>query len=89
MKEEGYNWKISKERRDIEREQNRDREERLERANAQKERTLYTLERKEKQRKITETLDKLPKNRQIILERELEKERRLTLKEAREDVWKG
>ena len=88
MAEEGHNWKISKERREKEREQKRTRDERLERANKQKEETLKKLETRERQSKITETLGKLPENRRILVERELDKERRVNLKEAREEVWK-
>ena len=65
-----------------------EREERLGRANAQREKTLKRLKTKEKQRKITETLEKLPENRRILVERELEKERRMNLKEAKEEIWK-
>ena len=46
------------------------------------------MEVKKKQQKITEALEKIPDNRRIILERELERERRMNLKEAKEEVWK-
>ena len=88
MSEEGHNWKISKERREKEGEQKREREERLRRANNQRAETMQRLETKEKQIKITETLDKQPQKKWILLERELEKERRIILNEAREEVWK-
>ena len=37
---------------------------------------------------ITESLGELPKNKRILLEREMELERRLLIKEAREEIWK-
>ena len=40
------------------------------------------------QRKITETLEKLPKNRAEFHRRREEKEKRLLLKEVREEMWK-
>ena len=40
------------------------------------------------QLKITEKLAELPRNRKILLERELEKERRILMKEAKEEIWK-
>ena len=46
------------------------------------------MESKRKQTKITENLEKLPRNRRIMLEREMERERRLNLQEAKEEVWK-
>ena len=41
-----------------------------------------------KQQKITTQLAKLPENRRIMLERELETERKLNLKEAKEELWR-
>ena len=88
MREEGYNWKISRERREEERRKQEEKAERLQRAAKQKEKFDERMEVKKKQQKITETLGKLPINRRILLERDLEKERRLDLKEAKEEIWK-
>ena len=88
MKEEGYNWKIAKERRDEERRQLAEKEDRLRRAETQRSKVLENVERGKKQQKITENLARLPENKKVLVEMELEKERRLILKEAREEVWK-
>ena len=88
MREEGYNWKVSKEKGDEERRKQEEREERLRRAEHQKGELLEKLDVKKKQQKITEALEKIPDNRMIMLERELERERRINLKEAKEEVWK-
>ena len=88
MKRDGYNWKISKERREQERAKNLERKERLERAAANKEKTLEKIERKNIQSKITDRLNQLPNNRRILIEKEIEKERLLNLKEAKEEIWK-
>ena len=84
MKEEGYHRQKSKERREVERRK----QERLAEASAKKECTMEKLETRKLQTKITETLKEFPRNRRILLERELEKERRMTLKEAKEEIWK-
>ena len=49
---------------------------------------MEKTEDKKKQQKITENLENLPEIKRILLEREMEKERRLNLKEAKEEVWK-
>ena len=84
MKEEGYHWQKSKDRRE---EENR-RKERIAEAAAKREKTLERLATKKLQTKITETLLELPENRRIILEGEMEKERRMILKEAKQEIWK-
>ena len=53
-----------------------------------KQNAIETERKKVIQKKITESLGELPGNRRVILERELEKERRLLLKEAKEEIWK-
>ena len=88
MQEEGFNWKISQERREQMRKEEIERTERKGRAAVKKTETLEKIENKNLQRKITDTLGKLPRNRRILLEREIEKERRITIKEAREELWK-
>ena len=88
MEMNGYNWKISKERRDLERNRLEEKEERIRRVQKLKRNIVETERRKYMQKKITESLGELPKNRRLLLEREMELERRLLLKEAKEDVWK-
>ena len=44
--------------------------------------------RKTIQKKITETLQKLPRNTQILIEREEEKRRRILLQEAKQELWR-
>lgn len=88
MKEEGHSWRNSEERREDERTRQREKEERLMRAAKQREQLLEKTENKKKQQKITESLEKLPENKRIMLEREMERERRLNLKEAKDEVWK-
>ena len=87
MSKEGYNWKVSKERRDLEREEKVEKEDRLQKARNRKDLTLEKLKKKEKQLKITTELRKIPENRRKILLLEIEKERILTLKEAKEELW--
>ena len=70
------------------REERMRKQERLAEASAKRERTLNRLEAKKLQTKITETLKELPRNRRILLEGEMEKERRMTLREAKQEVWK-
>ena len=88
MSEHGYNWKISKERRELMRKEEEEKRERQSRAAKKKEETPERIENKKLQRKITDTLGELPRNKRIILERELDRERRMTLKEAKEELWK-
>ena len=88
MAKDGINWKISKERRDLEREEKERRYERLNKAANRKKETLEKIDIKEKQLKITAELQKLPENRRKILEMEIERERLMMLKEAKEELWK-
>ena len=88
MQEEGYNWKKSKERREQERREEMERQERLNIAAEKKEKTLQKIEKTKLQKKITDSLNQIPRNRRILLEQRLEKERRMTLKEAKEEIWK-
>ena len=81
-------WKISKERRELERNRLEDRQERINRAQKQKRDIMEKERRKNIQQRITDSLGELPRNRRILLERELDLERRLLLKEAKEEVWK-
>ena len=85
---EGINWKISKERRDQERKALEDKAERIQRGAHKKKQTLERIDKKLKQQRITQELEKLPDNRRILLEREIETERKLNLKEAKEELWK-
>ena len=84
IKKDGVNWQISKERRENERRQEWEKKERLETAkrkqNEWKTRNLQT--------KITDTLEKLPKNRIELIRREEEKTRRFMLIEAKQELWK-
>ena len=79
---------MSKERRDLEREKERERSERVTIANRKKEKTLNNINNKKKQTKITEMLNSLPENRRILAEKEAEKERILSLKEAKLELWR-
>ena len=88
MEEEGYHWKKSKERREQEKKNEDERQARLELAAEKRAKTLEKLETHKIQQKITDKLQELPQNRRILAERELERERKITLKEAREELWK-
>ena len=88
LKENGESWEISKERRSEEREKERQKKERMMKAQNQKIQTLNRIEKNQIQKKITENLQVLPRNRQKIVEMELEKERRLDLVEAKHQIWK-
>ena len=70
------------------RKEEEEKQERKNRAATKKAETLEKIENRNLQRKITDSLGTLPRNRRILLEREIEKERRLTIKEAREELWK-
>ena len=85
---EGINWKISKERRDLDRKLQEEKTERLERGAIKKKQIQEKTNTKLKQQKITSQLAKLPENRRIMVERELETERKLNLKEAKEELWR-
>ena len=88
LREEGETWKISSERREIEKQKELERHDKLKKAGKKKIETLEKLKVKEKQTKITEMLAELPDNRRKMLEIRLEKERILDLKEAKERLWK-
>ena len=88
MGKEGENWKISKERRDQERQKEEEKHERLGRAALQKRDTIQKIKCKEIQQKITKELTKLPRNRRIMTERAAEKERLMLLKEAKQELWR-
>ena len=81
---EGITWAKSKERREMERSK-------ILRLSEGKAKKKIQVEKKEKetiQRKITENLAILPKNRQILLQREEERERRILLQETKKELWK-
>ena len=88
MEKEGENWKISKERRDLERQNETERMERLTRAGKKKKDTIQKIKCKEIQQKITKELNRLPRNRQILAEKEVERERLILMKEAKEELWR-
>ena len=88
IEEEGSKWKVSKERREMEREAALEREERLLIGRQKGSLAKEKHEKKEKQEKITKTLNKLPENRRKLVKAQLEKERRIEIKEAREEIWK-
>ena len=46
------------------------------------------MKRRDMQTKITQRLQIIPRNRQILLEKQMEKERLMYLKEAKEEIWK-
>ena len=89
METEGYKWKISKERQEMERNRREEKEERLRRAQGLNQKAIETENMKQIQKKITESLRELPGNRRILLERELEKERRLLIKEQKRKYGKN
>ena len=84
MEKEGIHWAKSKERRELERRKL----ERIRIGQVKKIELNAKLEKNRLQRKITESLAELPENRQIILRREEEKERLITLQEAKKELWK-
>ena len=54
-----------------------------------KKQNIMEKERKRQiQTRITESLGELPNNKRILLEREMELEKRLLIKEAKEEIWK-
>ena len=78
MEKEGVHWAKSKERREYE----RGKAERMRMVEVKK-KTLNEKEaRKKMQQSITETLEKLPENRQKLIKMEEVKERRMMLQEA-------
>ena len=88
MEKEGTKWEKSRERRELEKREEEERTERMNRAARKSKEARKNWERKMMQQKITETLNKLPKNKQILIEREEEKISRILLKEAKEELWK-
>ena len=82
LETEGITWAKSKERRELE----RSKELRL--SEGQKKLLVEKREKETIQRKITENLALLPKNRQILLQREEEKERKMLLQETKKELWK-
>ena len=78
MEKVGVHWEKSKERREYE----RGKAERMRMVEVKK-KTLNEKEaRKKMQQSITETLEKLPENRQKLIKMEEVKERRMMLQEA-------
>ena len=65
-----------------------EKEERLKRAGIQKKETMDKIQVKRIQTKITEKMKEFPGNLRIITERGADKERRLLLAEAKEEIWK-
>ena len=66
-----------------------EREERVGKAQRLKQNIMENEMKKQIQRRITEILGELPKNKRILLEREMELEKRLLIKEANEEIWKN
>ena len=77
-------WTKSKERRDLE----KSRQSRIREGQAKKEALLEKREKEKIQLKITQNLALLPKNRQILLQREEEREKRMLLQETKKDMWR-
>ena len=65
-----------------------EKEERLERGRKKGENVRHKERCKKIQTKITETLLKIPSNRQKIIREEEERERKLLLEEAKDEIWK-
>ena len=80
MKDEGLNWKRSQERREFEMKERLEKEE--------NERRRQEGIKVQLQAKITECWMKLPEERKKMIEVKEEKERRMLLKEAKEELWK-
>ena len=89
LKEDGLNWKRSEERKDedMRRRMNKQAEERKIKAGDRKEEDTNTS-RQTIQLKISESLKRLPEVKKKAIEAEEERERRLMLKEAKEELWK-
>ena len=85
---DGTNWEKSKERRAEEKKKEEEKLERLRRAEIKRNTLTEKLEKRKLQTKITETLQELPQNRRILVEREKERERKLLLQEAKLELWK-
>ena len=88
MKREGLNWEKSKERREEERQKMLEKDDIMRKAARKKREALDKHHRKELQTKIMSQLMLIPENRRILLEREIEKERILNLKEAKLELWR-
>ena len=88
MKSDGINWNKSKERRELEfrEEMERQRREKLDRE--AKENENHENEKRKVQTKITECWARLPEVRRKNVEAAEDRERRLLLKEAKEELWK-
>ena len=86
LEEERETWKKTKERRDMERLLEEERNERLAKAGLKRIKTLKNIKMKETQTKITDKLKEIPENERKILEMKVEKERRMELKEAKEKL---
>ena len=84
LENEGATWEKSKERRELEKQ----RLCRVQEGQTKKEALIQKREKEQLQRKITDSLATLPKNRQILLLREEERERLILLQEAKKEIWK-
>ena len=65
-----------------------EREDRIGKARKKREEFQEGMKRREIQTRITENLKILPKNKQILLEKQVNKEMLMCLKEAKEEIWK-
>merc|ERR1712208_112710 len=74
--------------RDMGREKMLERRDRQIRAENKRKDTMEKLEKKQIQSRITSQLKLIPENRRKILEMEIERERIMILKEAKEELWK-
>ena len=88
MEKEGNKWESSKERRMLETSEKIEREERLQKGKRKREQLLRELEVKSTQQRITDMLKQLPENRRTVVELELEQERKLSLQEAKMELWR-
>ena len=71
----------------MDREKEKEKHDRIQRAQKQKKETIEKIKRKETQTKITEKLAEIPGNRRKIIEMKIEKERLMELKEAKLKLW--
>ena len=71
----------------MEREKEKEKQDRIQRAQKQKKETIEKIKRKETQTKITEKLAEIPGNRRKIIEMKIEKERLMELKEGKLKLW--
>ena len=84
MEKEGISWEKSKERREYE----RGKAERMQIVEMRKKALKDKVVKDKIQEKITESLARLPENRQRLLRMEEDKERRMLLTEAKKELWK-